>query len=154
MPPYSALNRKYRPYRNADRGGSSHGHRYACTNNFGADQTCSSGDMLADRQTRIERQTDTFIAILCHSYWAPSKKEERRGVSIEPLWLRDAANKRGPPAYRCVVWTLGCRSAVPQHSSQSATWRYCLELHRSSCLHPSRVRPVCRQTAFYARVAV
>ena len=32
---------------------------HAPTNNFGADQTCSSGDMLADRQTRIERHTDT-----------------------------------------------------------------------------------------------
>jgi len=36
--------------------------------NFGEDRTCSSGDMIADREThthtQTDRQTDTFIAIL------------------------------------------------------------------------------------------
>ena len=31
---------------------------------FSYDRTCSSGDMIADRQTHTDTQTDTLIAIL------------------------------------------------------------------------------------------
>jgi len=31
---------------------------------FGEDRTCSSEDMIADRQTHTDRQTDTLITIL------------------------------------------------------------------------------------------
>jgi len=34
------------------------------TRHFGEDRVCSSGDMIADRQTHTHRQTDTLITIL------------------------------------------------------------------------------------------
>jgi len=42
----------------------SHSHRYM-HKKFADDQTCSSEDMIADRQTYTHRQTDTLITILC-----------------------------------------------------------------------------------------
>ena len=52
-------------YRDAARGGPSHGHRWTSAfvrvvRGDGKDRTCISGDMLADRQTD-RRRTDTVI---------------------------------------------------------------------------------------------
>ena len=46
----------------------------AWTKKFGEDRTCSSGDMIADRRTHTDRQTDTLIAILRAPYRGRSKK--------------------------------------------------------------------------------
>jgi len=35
---------------------------------FGEDRTCSSRDMIVDKQTHTPQQTDTLIAILCAPY--------------------------------------------------------------------------------------
>jgi len=51
----------YITYHYAARGGPSHGHH---VHKIGEDRTCSFEDMIADRQTRRERQTDALITIL------------------------------------------------------------------------------------------
>ena len=85
-------NRKYVIYHYVARGGPSHGHRQHAQN-FGENWTCSSGDMIADRQTQTYRQTDTLITILRARYrvrsnWLKVKCVGKRKVDFCVLYGR------------------------------------------------------------------
>ena len=61
---------------------------------FGEDRTCSSKDMIMDRQT--ERQTDTLIRTFCTPYQRQSKKHKKHVlVKIEAAQNRDLGHKAG-----------------------------------------------------------
>jgi len=75
---------------------------------FGEDRTCSSGDMIVDKQTHTHthhnRQTDTLIAILCAPY---------RGGVISYVLVLLFKNT-------CFALTsLRCRAAYTLHSNDT-----------------------------------
>ena len=80
---------------------------------FGADRTCSSGDMIADRQTHTRTHThthtDTLITILRAPYRGQSNKLERKPQ-------RSPRNR----AARCVVTTVLIRTVEAQCMTE---WR-------------------------------